>query len=148
MPSPLEMNYTSNPEALGRYTTPLLLFTNERCWEGPGHLSVRSVTSSGLREDWRPQVKGMKMPHRNGAADLGGCASSTLPRAALTVLFRRLMVSSDLKNTDTGLNLKARSHVTIWQAVLGEFGNKVETRITTTQVAEKPHNAKVQVQPT
>lgn len=37
-------------------------------------------------------------------------------------------VSSDLKNIDTGVNPKAKSHVTIRRAVLEEIGNKVRTR--------------------
>lgn len=43
-------------------------------------------------------------------------------------------VSSDLKNIDTGVNPKAKSHVTIRRAVLEEIGNKVTTRAT--QVAK------------
>lgn len=43
-------------------------------------------------------------------------------------------VSSDLKNIDTGVNPKTKSHVTIRRAVLEEIGNKVTTRAT--QVAK------------
>ncbi|XP_021512653.1 G2/mitotic-specific cyclin-B2 isoform X2 [Meriones unguiculatus] len=62
-------------------------------------------------------------------------------------LLRRPTVSNDLKNIDTGLNPKAKSHVTIRRAVLEEIGNKVRTRTTTTQVDKKPQNIKVPVQP-
>ncbi|CAO2634433.1 G2/mitotic-specific cyclin-B2 [Lemmus lemmus] len=60
-------------------------------------------------------------------------------------LLRRPTVSSDLKNIDTGVNPKAKSHVTIRRAVLEEIGNKVRTRAT--QVAKKPQNIKIPVQP-
>jgi hypothetical protein len=43
-------------------------------------------------------------------------------------------VSSDLKNIDTEVIPKAKSHVTIRRAVLEEIGNKVRNR--TTQVAK------------
>lgn len=43
-------------------------------------------------------------------------------------------VSTDLENADTGVNSKAKSHVTIRRAVLEEIGNRVTTRAT--QVAK------------
>lgn len=43
-------------------------------------------------------------------------------------------MSTDLENIDTGVNSKAKSHVTLRRAVLEEIGNKVTTRAT--QVAK------------
>ncbi|XP_037376766.1 G2/mitotic-specific cyclin-B2-like [Talpa occidentalis] len=61
-------------------------------------------------------------------------------------LLQRPTVSSDLENINTGVNSKAKSHVTIRRAVLEEIGNRVSTRAT--QVAKKAQNTKVPVQPT
>ncbi|XP_030886934.1 G2/mitotic-specific cyclin-B2 [Leptonychotes weddellii] len=61
-------------------------------------------------------------------------------------LLRRPTVSTDLENADTGVNSKAKSHVTIRRAVLEEIGNRVTTRAT--QVAKKAQNTKIPVQPT
>ena len=43
-------------------------------------------------------------------------------------------MSTDLENIDTGVNSKAKSHVTLRRAVLEEIGNRVTTRAT--QVAK------------
>ncbi|ELW71345.1 G2/mitotic-specific cyclin-B2 [Tupaia chinensis] len=59
-------------------------------------------------------------------------------------LLRRPTVSRDLENIDTGVNSKAKSHVTIRRAVLEEIGNRVTTRAV--QGAKKPQNTKVPVQ--
>ncbi|XP_025328427.3 G2/mitotic-specific cyclin-B2 isoform X2 [Canis lupus dingo] len=59
-------------------------------------------------------------------------------------LLRRPTVSTDLENVDTGVNSKAKSHVTIRRAVLEEIGNRVTTRAT--QVAKKAQNTKIPVQ--
>ncbi|ELK05374.1 G2/mitotic-specific cyclin-B2 [Pteropus alecto] len=61
-------------------------------------------------------------------------------------LLRRPTVSTDLENIDTGVNSKAKSHVTLRRAVLEEIGNRVTTRAT--QVAKKAQNTKVPVLPT
>ncbi|XP_045641281.1 G2/mitotic-specific cyclin-B2 isoform X1 [Ursus americanus] len=61
-------------------------------------------------------------------------------------LLRRPTVSTDLENADTGVNSKAKSHVTIRRAVLEEIGNRVTTRAT--QVAKKAQNTKIPAQPT
>ncbi|XP_060025420.1 G2/mitotic-specific cyclin-B2 isoform X2 [Lagenorhynchus albirostris] len=61
-------------------------------------------------------------------------------------LLRRPTVSTDLENTDTGVNSKPKSHVTIRRAVLEEIGNRVTIRAT--QVTKKAQNTKVPVPPT
>lgn len=43
-------------------------------------------------------------------------------------------MSTDLENTDTEVNSKVKSHVTLRRAVLEEIGNRVTTRAT--QVAK------------
>ncbi|XP_036788220.2 G2/mitotic-specific cyclin-B2-like isoform X2 [Manis pentadactyla] len=55
-------------------------------------------------------------------------------------------VPTDLENIYTGVNSKAKSHVTIRWAVLEEIGNRVTTRAT--QGAKKAQNTKVPAQPT
>ncbi|KAL6031098.1 hypothetical protein STEG23_001912, partial [Scotinomys teguina] len=73
-----------------------------------------------------------------------GASQGTIERCTYPHKYKK--VSSDLKNIDIGVNPKAKSHVTIRRAVLEEIGNKVRTR--TAQVAKKPQNTKVPVQPT
>ncbi|XP_005393891.1 PREDICTED: G2/mitotic-specific cyclin-B2 isoform X1 [Chinchilla lanigera] len=51
-----------------------------------------------------------------------------------------LRVSSDLDNIDTGVNSKAKSHVTVRRAVLEEIGNRVTTR--GAQAAKKAQNTR------
>ncbi|KAI5941663.1 G2/mitotic-specific cyclin-B2 [Manis javanica] len=61
-------------------------------------------------------------------------------------LLRRPAVPTDLENIYTGVNSKAKSHVTIRRPVLEEIGNQVTTRAT--QGAKKGQNAEVPAQPT
>uniref|UniRef100_A0A8C5LGN2 Cyclin B2 n=1 Tax=Jaculus jaculus TaxID=51337 RepID=A0A8C5LGN2_JACJA len=58
----------------------------------------------------------------------------------------RSLVSSDLENTDIGVNPKAKGHVTVRRVVLEEIGNKVKPRAA--QVAKKAQNTKVLIPPT
>ncbi|GAB5572417.1 G2/mitotic-specific cyclin-B2 isoform X3 [Prionailurus iriomotensis] len=60
-------------------------------------------------------------------------------------LLRRPTVSTDLENVDTGVNSKAKSHVTMRRAVLEEIGNRVTTR--PPHIAKKTQNTKIPVQP-
>ncbi|XP_012865394.1 PREDICTED: G2/mitotic-specific cyclin-B2 [Dipodomys ordii] len=59
--------------------------------------------------------------------------------------FPNLEVSTELENIDTGVNLKAKSHVTVRRTVLEEIGNRVTTR--GAQAAKKAQNTKVPIQP-
>ncbi|KAM5293360.1 G2/mitotic-specific cyclin-B2 [Ctenodactylus gundi] len=63
-------------------------------------------------------------------------------------LLRRPVVSSDLENTDTEVNSKAKSHVTVRRAVLEEIGNRVTTRAAQVVKKAQSTSTKVPVQPT